>query len=624
MTWKWWAVVLGVVAAALLGRVLDLRTISGDIKGDEATYISMAWSLAEDGDLYYEPEDYQRFVAQYPKGPGGIFLKRRYALGLDGATRVPSDQSLAYAKALAYPVAAAPFILLGGLGGLVVFNWLMLALCVWCLARFAVSVTGISGWLIGIVFVGASVVPLYAAWATSEIFHFTLVTLAYYLWLSGRGTRPGGSDGRPWTMWAAAFLIGVATYSKPTHVALILPLVVDAWWTAIRAVIGSGRLTVRDAVGRHSVRALVPAVLVSSAFLVGSAGLFGVHALVMGDPHYQGAEDATSRRTFAETFPFDNRGTTFDQQGTAMVTNDADTGRVLAPQAIEQIPVNTWYFFVGRHAGLVPYYLPGVLIAAWWLVGARRAPLWQWTTFVAVTGSIGGFVVFFPDSWNGGGGPVGNRYFLGIYPTLLFLLRPSFGLAGGLTSLVGGLAFVGHVVTHPYASSSEPWKAAEVRPLNWLPIELTLVNDLPCRINALRCPILFVQEPAVQFYYMDGRTYSAEGEGTWIAGGASTDIIVKTDLPPSRVRIEFSSRVANEVRGRLADRAFSITVPAGGRTAITVVNPAPFRYHQNSVYVLHLETTNGFVPAETDPGATDTRNLGVFIRPTFSYGDRTP
>jgi hypothetical protein len=358
---------------------------------------------------------------------------------------------------------------------------------------------------------------------------------------------------------------------------------------------------------------------VALGFLVGSAGFAGVHALVTGEANYQGAEDRFSRRTFNETFPFDARGTLFEEKGSAMITNDADTGRVLAPEAIEQIPINTAYFFFGRHAGLVPYFMPGVLILAWWVVGARKAPLWQWTTAVAVLCSIGGLVVLFPDSWNGGGGPPGNRYFLSLYPPLLFLLRPAATWFVGATAWIGGLAFVGPLILHPYATSAAPWLAVESRPINWLPIELTLVNDLPCRLNTLRCPILFIREPAVQFYYMDGRTYSAEGDGTWIAGGTSTDILVKTDLPPSRVRIEFSGPIANEIRGRFADREFATSKPAGATVAVTVSDPKPFRYHLNSVYVLHLETTNGFVPAEVEPGSTDTRNLGVFIKPTFTY-----
>jgi hypothetical protein len=44
-----------------------------------------------------------------------------------------------------------------------------------------------------------------------------------------------------------------------------------------------------------------------------------------------------------------------------------------------------------------------------------------------------------------------------------------------------------------------------------------------------------------------------------------------------------------------------------------------FRYHQSYAYVLHMETTKGFVPAVTEPGSKDTRNLGVFVRPKFTY-----
>ena len=43
---KRFAVILAVVLATLAGRFIDVRTVAGDIKGDEATYIAMAMSLA--------------------------------------------------------------------------------------------------------------------------------------------------------------------------------------------------------------------------------------------------------------------------------------------------------------------------------------------------------------------------------------------------------------------------------------------------------------------------------------------------------------------------------------------------------------------------------------------------
>ena len=50
------------------------RTLRG-IKGDEATYVAMALSLAHDGDLVYERRDEERFFSVYNGGPEGIYLK---------------------------------------------------------------------------------------------------------------------------------------------------------------------------------------------------------------------------------------------------------------------------------------------------------------------------------------------------------------------------------------------------------------------------------------------------------------------------------------------------------------------------------------------------------------------
>src|SRR5438105_3686566 len=92
-----------VVFFGLLGLAarVDVPRLSGKIKGDEATYVAMALSLAKDHDLKYRSEDYQRFMKSYGSGPEGIFLKRRS--GPDG-----SADTFEFGKAFAYAVAAAP------------------------------------------------------------------------------------------------------------------------------------------------------------------------------------------------------------------------------------------------------------------------------------------------------------------------------------------------------------------------------------------------------------------------------------------------------------------------------------------------------------------------------------
>lgn len=590
-----------VLLATLGGRAIDAPRLSGNIKGDEATYIAMALSLADDGDLYYEREDYVRFHALYGDGPSGIFLKRRYSLGLDGKVPIPADESLAYGKALIYPAVAAPFAFVGGLGGLVVFNWLMLLSCVWAGTRFTRAASGHRyGWIYGFVFIVASVVPVFTAWFTSEMFNFWLVFWSYFLWLYKK-VAPADDRSwlvRPWTTTAAVALVGLATFSKATNAALVGPILIDLLLQ----------------------RRVAPMAMAVVAFTLSTAGLFGVNALITGEANYQGAEDAVSRRSFYEAYPFDDKGTRFDA-GSAMVTNDADTGRVLSDRMVSQVPLNVWYFLVGRHAGLIPYYLPGVVIGLCWLATWRRAPLWQWTSMLAVAGSAAVLIIALPDSWNGGGGPPGNRYFLSIYPPLLFLLPAATRVWPAIVALAGGLAFVGAMVVSPYDASAQPWKNVERMPLKALPIEITLLLDLPYRLNALRGPILFVQEPTVQVIYMDANTYSAEGQGFWIAGGDTAETIVRTERPLRRVEIAFSGPIDNSVSGSFGGRPVQATLRGGGQSIVQVSQPKAGRYLHSYTYILKLTTANGFVPAEREPGSQDTRNLGVFVRPSFVYDD---
>ena len=97
-----------------------------------------------------------------------------------------------------------------------------------------------------------------------------------------------------------------------------------------------------------------------------------------------------------------------------------------------------WYFLVGRDAGLVPYFFPGVLVCCGSGWAARRAPLWQWTTALASVGAILALLVLTPYTWNGGGGPPGNRYFLELrIRRLLFLVPAGTGPGPALVAALG-------------------------------------------------------------------------------------------------------------------------------------------------------------------------------------------
>ena len=83
---------------------------------------------------------------------------------------------------------------------------------------------------------------------------------------------------------------------------------------------------------------------------------------------------------------------------------------------------NLVYFVVGRFSGLVPYFFPGVVSLLLFLVAPRRQP-WQWLVVATLGLTVVTLLLLTPFTYSGGGGPVGNRYFLSFYP--LFLPHPA-------------------------------------------------------------------------------------------------------------------------------------------------------------------------------------------------------
>ena len=304
-------------------------------------------------------------------------------------TPVPATEHLVYGKAFVYPLVAAPFVAIGGVGGLIVFNVVLIVICAACGIRFAQARMGpVAGALTGVVFVGASVLPVYAFWLMPEIFNVTLIFTAYFLWLYKQVAPAGAWRGwhGSWTDLAAAALIGVAIYSKPNHVVMIGPLVL---------------------VELHARRWRQAARFTVVAAVVGG-GLFAVNLWLTGEWNYQGSIVEDGRKEFYDTYPFDAKGTTFDtRSGLNKVTNDtSNTNTDTTDVFLRLLPRNTWYFFVGRDAGLLPYFAPGLLIAVVWLAVIRGATARQVAVALGVIASALLWLIIAPYTWNGDGGPL--------------------------------------------------------------------------------------------------------------------------------------------------------------------------------------------------------------------------
>ncbi len=610
----WVRIAVVVVALSAATALVDVPTVVGPHKGDEATFVAMALSLAHDGDLKYTSEDFDRFTALYGRGPEGVFLRRGYDVDvrLQAAwppvelvrEPVPVEQGLDYSKSFAFAVFAAPFVAVFGLSGILLMNTLLLLAVAACSVAFARARCGpVAGTIIGLAFWGATVVPVYLIWLTPEILNIALVGGGLFFWLYKEVAPPTAWAGwrAPWTDWMAAFLIGIATFSKPPNAVFIAPMACLFLY-------------------RRQWRA---GLLAGALFLLGSAGNFGLNGLVTGDFNYQGGD----RKSFYTSFPFDGTGYTYDSLTQTMATDDAETDVHLAPNRLRaMLPSNILYFFFGQYAGLFPFFFPGAAILVVFLWRWREATLWQWLLLLACGGGALVLLILTPNSWSGGGGPVGNRYFISLYPALLFLLPTGLRVWSAAAIALVGLICMGPVIARPAQMSQEPWRIGEQWPMRMLPVELTLLNDSPVRLLPSRGRIPFHINAFVLMYYMDGHSYSPEPaggipgappDGFWIAGDRTARIGLRSNTPLTSVTFTLWSREPNEFTVGMQGRSASLRLAAGQTGTLRLIPGDPVYIGGSYAYVWTMTTTAGFVPAETDEGSTDTRSLGVFVKPVF-------
>ncbi len=620
---------LAAVTLALVGLGLgvDLPRVSkGEFWGDGATYYAMAWSLASDLDLRYEAKDLARALAEYPRGPQGLFLKEAAgALSVDGHAgfpwlrRVRGDEGrLYYAKALLYPLLAAPLVAVFGTRGLLLCNSLLFSIALW-LAFAILRRRGLApGAALGLVtaLLLLTVTPVYLVWPTPEILGLALVTAGFWSWAAGRPLL-------------AALLLGVAAYLKYPNALLAAPLLLDpllprrheAW-----AGPGWGRR-----LGESSRRCLV--------MLTASASLFALNAALTGELNYQGG----LRKTFYGRFPFDASGARFDNTGTWMTTNQVgplvsgpDDAKVTAQsgparragELRESFFRNLGYFWIGRFGGALAYFLPAVVAALLFLaVGPRERA--GWLALVAVAASWIAYIWIIPDNWYGGGGAVGNRYFLSLLPAFFFVVSRRSSRWVAASGVAGAFVFLTSVLLSPVRHSIRPGEHATGPAYEALPAELTMLNDLSAFTETWRKkrPFGFVgnaERPADAdaffLYFLDDGTYGKEEwagrPGFWLRGGARAEIVVRAFdlLPVARVRLRlWGGPLGDMVDARLGALSERVRLSPGERREIELVAGRGVAYYDTYLHVLRLRSRRGGPLA-------DGRRVGAFVEPSLVMG----
>jgi hypothetical protein len=424
-----------------------------------------------------------------------------------------------------------------------------------------------------------------------EILNFTLVLVAYFLWLY-KEVAPHSRLAGKWTDIAAAVLLGMATYSKPLPIAvLVVPMVALAW----------------------SRRRWMWGFTVGTVAVGVTAAFFGLSAAVSGEFNYQGGD----RKTFYERFPFDAPDATWEARGGTVATEgDAQQEVLSSSEAPSRFVRNVGYFFLGRHFGFVPYFFPGVVAIVAWLLSRSRRTSWRVLTFFALLASAALLLLILPWTWSGGGGPPGNRYFFSAYPALLFLMPPGMSLTPGVVAWVGGALFTAKMLVNPFVAAKFTWQLTEKGPARRLPVEVTMANDLPVRLaQPLRGRIQYgpADDMGMLLYFLDQNAWPPEPRGMWVSGGGRADIIVRTVQPVAHLVVEAESPIHTVLTVAMGSDPVSVPL-APGKVVTFEVPASGVRGLNDHCYLMTARSTEGFVPHLTDPQSTDYRNLGAQLR----------
>ncbi len=507
------------------------------LKADEPAYYLGALSLAYDFDFRADERDFVRAYGDYPYAA----VENLIVMSSDGW------RTLYYGKPYIFSFFAAPFVYLFGTNGIVFFNMAMLLAMVWM--GFAL----LSRWN------GETLAALFAAgfFLLSNAYLYVLVAApgsvqhvrGHGLPLLRAAARPqGGGRSRAGRRGARAAAGSPGALPPP------------AGW-APRPACGSRRRcsppapTTSRSSPPAACRWSFPCCAAGPGDLLGHYALAGLLCGValgghLGRAHRQ-AVGLPGGRTggllhgrsapAADRARADRAGR---QEGGAESAGWFWLLDAWPDTHLSELAESSKYFLVGRHTGLFVYQPFALLALALFAFSAARRSLLRWSILLSAGLVAFFFLEFINFNWHGGGGFVGNRYFVMAYPLLIFL--------------VGRIRFAWLV---PASTASPAWCSGPA--------------GVAARAGGfLADPPGHVRGPAFQLFpfehslreipgyegKIEGEVYvtglrdqvRAVGDGFWLQGGRSVEVWVQSVAPLREISLHLAGPLAgNPARASL-------------------------------------------------------------------------
>lgn len=536
------------------------------LKADEPAYFLAALSLVHDFDLRVDEADQRRLFESYP------YLSARNVIVMthDGW------QTLFYGKPYLAPFLAAPFVAVFGVDGALVFNMvLLLAMGAMGFAwlRRSNGETLAAFFVVG--FFLLSTAWSYVFWihpevlcmfATCACLFFGFAASDHLRWLSGAA---GEADrwlvierlGSHKALALSAGCLALGVYNKPMLAAVGLPvlfeLVAARRWRGLMTWMAAAVVSMLVICGIAWAFTGAP-----TPYLVEYRAGFNLHngALPVMSPEIHeamfGVRPDVAAKVAAET-----QGGEEARAGWWWLFRVPETKWV-------ELKEDLVYYAVGRHTGVFVYMPFALLSLLLFLVFDRTRRGWLVVGALAIVSML--FLVWIPFNWHGGGGFVGNRYFVMLYPAFLFLvrrIRPAASVAA-FWALAGWL--VGPLFLAPFGlvvPSATLQAHARNVPLELFPIEFSLRN-LPGYSGTVHADTyLWARKDEMRVIEQ------GDIDDVWVRGGGSVDVWLQRGEPMSRAILDLRAPVEGQkATVRLGGLSQTVTL---GRDWTRLEFPAP-------------------------------------------------
>lgn len=426
--------------------------------GDTSTYYMQIDSIEHEFDIKYEYRDIKRaFANRFDDLPAGLHLVAN------------SEGELFYGKEYTYALFASPFFSAFGTNGILLFNAFMFFLMI-CMGYIYLRFENpqILSFLLSSSFFFMSTCYLYIYWIHAEIYNLFLIMSGLFFWfIYIRNTNDIENYKHKWAIFVyfSAVIFSLATFAKTPNLVCILPIIIYEIYS----------------------KRFKNVIFISIVFCTTTIFFYMVYYFVTGNINPYNLQYVYLSST---GYPFWD-GNEYNCGYPMLLGESLFKSSIFSLSGFYLISHNLFYYFFGRFTGTFWYY-PFSILSIYCLIctiSKRKLSNIYFARFlIAVSIIINIFIYLYLSYENpylnyfGGSHAVGNRYFY-IYPAFLFLIGSININKKTLTVFtivaIICLSCVVPIILTPIETSASPIKHTNYLPYRAMPLEYTLIQDLP-------------------------------------------------------------------------------------------------------------------------------------------------